>query len=470
MPGFGNLEVPLIRLGMNLSSLLQNKYLDKFIRKPKTERDAIIRKNVINSFLFQFASNLMGLAIVPLSLSYLTKEKYGVWISATAMVLYLQNMNFGLGFGMQNHVSESLANDNQEQARRFVSITYRYSFFIALLIFILGVGASFFIDWNALFNTRIKASELKLITLITFGSFLVSFVAGNLQQVLNATNRTAVPKLLGLFTNVLSILLLVLVIIFSHDNIILAALALGLPNPLIYCLASYWFYTGKLKTLKPRWLRATKAEVRKVFGLGFKFFALQITALLIFQVDIVLVTQYLGPEEVTPYNLVNRYFYFIFFIFSLGITPYWPAFTEAYIRKDFKWINHSLRKLFKLCFLAVGIVLVAFAAAYYLIPIWSRRAFNIYEYTPLLIAAALYVCMMFFVSIVSTFLNATSQLNIQLLAQGILSFLSIPLSILFLTYTNLGGAGVNLSMVICQGVFLVICLGYIMRLIKKELR
>ncbi|MBO9682920.1 MAG: MATE family efflux transporter, partial [Flavisolibacter sp.] len=370
------------------------------------------------------------------------------------------------GFGMQNRVGEMLAVNNFQKAREFVSITYKYTFIIACCLFILGWGASFFVDWNALFNSSIPASELKTITAIAFIAFLVSFVAGNLQQVLNAANKTSVPKLLGLITNACIILLLVIVRRSGYNNLILAALALALPNPLIYLAANYFFYRKELRHLKPQWQWKNRESVRNVLGLGVKFFILQITTLVIYQTDTIIVTQYLGPSEVTPYNLANRYFYFIYFIFSLAITPYWPAFTEAYVKNDFHWISKSLKRLINACFIATAATFLMFWVAFYFIPVWSRHSFNIYHYIPLLITSACYVILMFFNSVLSTFLNATSKLNIQLSVQVLLSLISIPTAILFIKKFGWGSAGVNGSIIIVQLVYLVICGWYT----RKHLR
>ncbi len=450
------------------SVIVGNPFFIRLFSKPENGRDAVVKRNIIQSFAFQILSNIAGLAIVPLSLTYLSVEKYGIWINASAMVLYLQNMNFGLGFGMQNHVGQSLAIGDSEQARRFVSITYKYTLMIATAIAVVGLFASYFINWNRLFNSTISSGQLRTISLIAFVSFLFSFVVGNLQPVLMAASKSAAPRFLGLCTNLLSIIGLIVVLSFSHNNLVFAALALGLPGPLIYIVASIWYFKGSLSYLQPKWTKATKPELKKVFGLGVKFFALQLTTLLIFQADIVIVAQSLGPSEVTPYNLINRYFYFLFFIFSLGITPYWPAFTEAYARKDFTWIRLSIRRLLRICCWATLAVILAFAMAFFILPVWGRHSFSVVDYIPLLITSALYIISMFFVSIFSTFLNGTSQLNLPLAVQAVLACISIPLAIFFIRCTHLGSAGVNLSMSICQIIFLAVCVPLLYRRLRQE--
>lgn len=453
-----------------LEKFIPRQLLSKIFSPTKNERDTVVRKNVLQSFVYQFFTNVLGLLIVPLTLSYIDKEKYGIWINASVMISWLQNMNFGIGFGMQNHVNQNISENNYFGARKLVSVTYRYSLIIAASLLMAALVALPFIHWNKLYNTAISSNQLMYITVIAFISFLFSFVLGNLQPLLNAVHKTAAVRLLGLFGNAVTLIFLIVISTYSNNNLIWAALALALPTPLVYGIFSHIYFKNKLRSLKPKWEAPAREDVKKVFHLGSKFFVLQLTTLVIFQTDAILITQYLGPAEVTPYNIINRYFYFLYFIFSLGITPYWPAFTEAYHKKDFNWIKTTFKKLFRLCLLACVGAIIMFILSFWVVPVWSKHTFDIYHYKTLLITSVFYIILMFFVSVVSTFLNATSRLKIQLIVQVSMALLSIPIAILLMTTFKLGSAGVNISIIIYQAVFLLVGGLYTYKMIKNESR
>lgn len=122
----------------------------------------------------------------------------------------------------------------------------------------------------------------------------------------------------------------------------------------------------------------------------------------------------------------------------------------------------------RICCVAIIPVIIAFMMAFYVLPIWSRHSFSVYDYLPLLITSALYVVSIFFVSVFSTFLNGTSQLNLPLAVQTLLACISIPLAIYFIRHTHLGSAGVNLSIFICQVIFLAICVPIIYKRLRRE--
>lgn len=439
-----------------------------FFKKPENERDAVIRNNVIGSLIFQFLTNLLGLLVVPLSLSYIDKEKYGIWINASVMVTWLQNMNFGMGFGMQNKVAQAMANDKPELAKEYVSIVYRYSTLIAIGIFILGLVGSFFINWNALFNSSTPGYQLRTITVIAFLCFLAYFILGNIIPLFNALKQTSVPKFFGLVTNVLTVVFLFTIAKFSHNNLALAALALALPTPLVYLAGNIFFFKKKFRHLKPRWRIKDKKHVKDVFNLGLKFFLMQLTTLMITQSGVFIITQYLGPAEVTPYSVITRYFYFVFFIFSLAISPYWAGFTEAYEKNDFKWIKKTLSHLI---FAGIGgslAVLLMLSIAFWLIPIWSKHTFEISNYKTLVFAVAIHIITLFFATIISTFLSALSLLRTQLILQIFLSFFTVIVSIVFITIFNLGSSAVVITAILGQLFYIVICGNQLNNLIKKK--
>jgi O-antigen/teichoic acid export membrane protein len=130
------------------ATLYKIPVVGRLLKKPDDPRDALIRRNVVSSLFYQFLTNLLGLLVVPLSLSYLNKENYGIWINASLIVSWLQNMNFGMGFGMQNHVAESIAKDDEPTAREYVSITYKYSTLIAAGMLAVASVCLPFVNWK----------------------------------------------------------------------------------------------------------------------------------------------------------------------------------------------------------------------------------------------------------------------------------------------------------------------------------
>ena len=71
---------------------------------------------------------LTNLVMVPLLVSYLGEERYGVWLTLNSFVAYLAFADLGLGNGLLNAVSEAHAHDDKELARQILA---RFGFRVA---------------------------------------------------------------------------------------------------------------------------------------------------------------------------------------------------------------------------------------------------------------------------------------------------------------------------------------------------
>ena len=80
-------------------------------------------------------------------------------------------------------------------------------------------------------------------------------------------------------------------------------------------------------------------------GLGGRFFIMQLSSIIIFTTDNLLITQLFGPAEVTVYDVVYKLFSLISIGHNIILLPLWSGFTDAYVKSDIKWIRKTLKKL-----------------------------------------------------------------------------------------------------------------------------
>ena len=74
---------------------------------------------------------------------------------------------------------------------------------------------------------------------------------------------------------------------------------------------------------------------------------MQIAAVVVFTTDNLIITQLFGPAQVAPYSIALKYFNIAQMGFSIIITPFWSAFTEAYTKNDYAWIKNNIKRLIK---------------------------------------------------------------------------------------------------------------------------
>jgi O-antigen/teichoic acid export membrane protein len=80
-----------------------------------------------------------------------------------------------------------------------------------------------------------------------------------------------------------------------------------------------------------------------------------------------LITRNMGPVAVAQYNIAYKYFFTAQMLFAIVVTPFWPAFTEAFTKGDSAWMQRSARsieRVFLLCIPAMLLMLWLAPLAY----------------------------------------------------------------------------------------------------------
>ena len=159
----------------------------------------------------------------------------------------------------------------------------------------------------------------------------------------------------------------------TKGSLIALGLIVGLVPVVVLFSASIFFFSKKYKVFKPTIHFIDLTKVKELSGLGIKFFILQIASIIIFSTDNIIITQILKPSEVTPYNIAFKYFGLPIMIFYIITVPFWSAFTEAYAKKDIKWIKSSIKGIIKIwIWNGIGIIFLIIISNYFY-SIWSVK-------------------------------------------------------------------------------------------------
>lgn len=79
-------------------------------------------------------SLLTVLISVPLTIGYLGAERYGLWMTISSVIAMIGFLDFGLGNGLLNAVSEANGRDDREAAHRYVSSAFFMLLGVAALV------------------------------------------------------------------------------------------------------------------------------------------------------------------------------------------------------------------------------------------------------------------------------------------------------------------------------------------------
>jgi O-antigen/teichoic acid export membrane protein len=325
------------------------KYLTyEFYKQPNQnlseERNRRIIITGISGLLVKFVSLGINLISVPLTLSYLGAEQYGIWMSITSILIFMNFADLGLGNGLLNEIANSKANKSEIQAKKAVSSTFFILALISVFLLIIFCIFSYFIDWNVFFKIKntILNNEVHQTLIVVFVIFLFNLPLGIIQRIQEGYQEGYKYQfflIIGSLLSFLGILISVnfklslpwLVLLFSSGQL-LATLFNG------YLL----FYKNK-KYLIPRYKNFDILVGKKIIRRGIVFFILGLFTLIGNSSDNLVIAKLLGFSSIASYEVVKKMFLFST-LSQLLIQPLWPAFAEAIASGDLKWAKNTLNK------------------------------------------------------------------------------------------------------------------------------
>ncbi|MDY0173632.1 MAG: oligosaccharide flippase family protein [Bacteroidales bacterium] len=409
-------------------------------------RTVKLKQNVGASFIIKGVSIILGLIKVPILLSYLDSEKYGVWLTISSILMWIQNFDLGLGHGLRNKFAEALAVNDMKQATGLVSTAYISMGVIMFIAFIIMLPIFYFLDWNSILNvTVVSLSELRLTIIFVLLIFIIRFVLQLISVILKANQQPALSDIFLPISSVISLVIVLLLKFFIEDSLFWASIAIAAPPILVLFVANIILFSGRLKQVKPTFGNFNRKYLRDIYSLGIKFFIGQILSIIMFQSSFIILAKIVNPEEVTVYNIANTYFGLPLTFFTIALTPYWSAITEAYVKNEFDWIRKNMKHLRYLA------VILTFALIIMLL--FSNYAFHLWVGDKVIIpfkvsiALTIYNVIVMFLSPYNYFLNGVGKLNLGLRIAVFKSLAFLPVAIFFVKAYGATGLIIGLILV-----------------------
>ncbi len=414
------------------------------------ERSVKAKKNIIVSFGLKGVSVFITFLLVPLTLNYIDVTGYGIWLTLSSVLGWLNFFDIGLGNGLRNKFAEATAKNQNELARSYLSTTYAAFLIIIGGVYLLFLFINPLLNWTKILNTpSAMENGLSKLVLIVFTFFCLKFILQLIGTILTADQKPAITASFDVISGFFSLIIIFILTKTTNGSLLYLGTALSVTPVIVLLIASFIFYNKDYKYCKPSYRYVDFRYFKDLVGLGVKFFILQIAFIIIFSTDNIIITQIFGPSEVTPYNLAFKYFGIPIMIFSIIITPFWSAFTEAYAKNDISWIKSSMKKLIKIWVLFVAGVVFLLVVSNYFYLMWVGNKVII----PYLLSAfmGLFAIISTWNSIFANFINGVGKIKLQMYYAVFAMIINIPVSILFAKTLNMGSAGVILGT--CVSIF-----------------
>ncbi len=401
----------------------------------KDKRSMLIGKNIFYSFLLKAWSAVVIFLLVPYTLKCLGEYVNGVWLTLSGLLLWIDQLDIGLGNGLRNKLATYMAEGNVGKAQQAVSSTFCMLAVVVIPVAFLLCILVNMADMYALLNVNSEyVNNLPQVCTVAIIFVCATFVLKFIGNLYLALQLPAVNNMLVVSGQTLALLGTMAFYYTGQASLVGIAVVNTLPPLLVYCVAYVYTFGFRYKMLRPSVQCINKSMIVQLFNFGAQFFVLQMAGCVLFMTSNVLISRLFSPDVVTPYQITYRYFSIILMVFTVICTPYWSATTDAYRRKDMAWIVSSNRLLDKilLAIAVTEVVMVIVSPIFY--ALWVGRDVKV----PMSMTAMMGVYMFLTISSLrySFILNGIGVLRLQLYMTVLAAFCFIPLSLLVVKATS----------------------------------
>jgi O-antigen/teichoic acid export membrane protein len=402
------------------------------------ERSVKAKKNIIASFGLKGISIIIGLLLVPMTITYVGTINFGIWLTLISVIEWFNFFDIGLGNGLRNKFAEALAKDQKELARTYVSTTYAILLIIVGIVYLLFIIINPLINWTKILNTSPQMGvELSKLVFIVFTFFCARFIVKLIGTIIVADQKPALNDSFNIISNIFVLIIIFILTKTTTGSLIRLGFVISITPVIILTIASLLFYSSSYRYCRPSYKYVQVKYFNELASLGIKFFIIQIAAVMLFSTSNIIISQLFGPENVTPYYIAYKYFMIISMIFTIITTPFWSASTEAYIKKDYYWIKKFVNKLIKIWAILsiILVIMIIFSNQFYLLWIGSKVKVPF----DLSLIMGFFVIINTFSFIYVNFINGVGKIRLQLYFSIFETISFIPLAIFFCKIFGISG-------------------------------
>jgi O-antigen/teichoic acid export membrane protein len=381
---------------------------------------------ISTSLIARIVTALISFAIMPITIRYLGNEGYGLMVTISSVVGWLQFSNMGIGLGLQNALTEETAKGDRTVQRELVSTAVVALAAIGVGLLVVGAAVYSLIDWLKIFppSTERFAYEIPWCVAIVFFGFVSTVVLGFVGPIYAARQELHLGSIQSVCSSAIGMLGTLFVV---HNRLGLTgivAVTVGATGLVQWAFALWTLYWRRIPELRPSLKFFTQSAWKRLFHSGLQFFLLQICNIVFFQLDAMLINHFLSADRVTPYAVAQKVFLQVGGLLGMVTGSLWAAYGNAKAQRDFVWIRSTHGKIVRLfCFfygaLSFGMVL----AGKHILSWWVGVAAA--PSVTLLFAVAFYFCLRDWTALYAMLLNGLNVIREQIPALIVTSLLAL---------------------------------------------
>lgn len=325
----------------------------------KSNRTKSFFLNTFYNLFFVSAKLGLSLLLIPLVLDSIGKERFGIWQTILSFIAFLGVFKFGYPNNLRNLITKLLAKSKESDLNKLIGAVYIKLIKISALTGIILIPLIyFFFNPNRFFLQSTISSYEIVYSLIIFVSF------GLLNNILCVTDfiafgyqKSGLTNLFQLIYFLLSYLSILYIKTQYQLNLIDISIIFGVAQS-----STYIFFTLYQRVkFNIRIKFNSDYPLKDTQKISFYFFIAHFLSLVFLSIDNFIISSMIGVQETASYSIVYKLFFSLITLFSILLIHFWNSVTDAFERKEFKWISKMLNVLYLMAFIIfLGGLLISF--------------------------------------------------------------------------------------------------------------
>jgi len=420
--------------------------------------------------IFQGLAAGMQLYILRLLNTLIPAESLGFWLTLITISSWLHVSDFGIANSFRNKLTELFAKQDFKNLNKYINSAYKYTLIFFTIILLLGVGISIaFAKYELYYIDSISyIDSTVVILLLLLGSVVNLYFLLNSSIAYALMNPVFKPLVLFIFQFIFCLLL----ILWSYEQFSYQGNPLVMVS-ILFCISSIFSSTLatiylfiKNQRLLPKISEAKYSDFKELFSTAKSFFLIQITAIVLFSTDTVIIANLFEYSEVVTYKVSTRVFFLFIMIQGAILSPYWAKYTIYIAKKDSPSIFLNLKKTLLMTFLLFILIFIVSQIGADIVDLWMGGLEH-YNKT-VFVSMAILIALMNWSSNFSTLYNGIGELRIQSYISVAAIFINIPLSIVLVRWFGFGSEGVIYGTIASLSLFAIVAPLYVKRLVFRR--
>lgn len=339
----------------------------------------IFVKNIGYNFLFTILSTLSTFALLRTLFAYFNfnQNDYGLWLIIFSILSYIYLMDFGISNGLRNIITP-IVNSNRKLMNIYISSNYIIMLLFTFILLIIANAIMYFFPYELMYEINgfnMNLNHFKIFISLVVNLQIFYFLVSSIKPIFHAFSKSYLVNVSQFLSNVLIIITLNITIHLNLNNdwILLAIVYLGTQIIIVAIISVIIIKKYNIKFE----FNKNKKEYIEILDLGYKFFFLQLSNLILFNSMNILVGIFVNLEEASKFQISYKLLSMYILIFNIISAPVWTLVITKWQENNVQSIRNILRKLQKLILLISIPIIVTSLFLNQIVKLWMGNNFGI---------------------------------------------------------------------------------------------